>query len=161
ERRFNAGKQALQRFFEKAEKEGEVPDLVEEWFSFILDDIKVMGRWDRVDMLEEGGRIIDYKTGEVTSKEAADRRAGDNIQLPIYALAYKERFGAFPKIVELHFVDTEVVGELKGLDKKVEKAKEKIREVAQKVRAREFAAKPSYMACQYCSYRGICPYKAD
>ena len=161
ERRFNAGKQALQRFFEISEKEGEVPDLVEEWFSFILDDIKVMGRWDRVDMLEEGGRIIDYKTGEVTSKEAADRRAGDNIQLPIYALAYKERFGAFPKIVELHFVDTEVVGELKGLDKKVEKAKEKIREVAQKVRAREFAAKPSYMACQYCSYRGICPYKAD
>jgi hypothetical protein len=35
-----------------------------------------------------------------------------------------------------------------------------IRQVAQRIRRREFPAQPSYMACGQCAFRDICPHTA-
>jgi len=35
-----------------------------------------------------------------------------------------------------------------------------IREVSALIRKREFAAKPSYLACGQCAFRDICPFTA-
>jgi hypothetical protein len=37
---------------------------------------------------------------------------------------------------------------------------EVIRSLAARIRAREFAASPSYMACGQCAFRDICPHTA-
>jgi len=158
ERRFAQGKETLRRFFEKEEKKTTLPTYVEERFSFRLDDVKIEGRWDRVDMLDEGGVIIDYKTGDVRDKKKADTKARQSVQLSIYGLGYKERFGTFPLRLELHFLDTGVVGELKKVEKYTEKVEETIAKVVKGIREKEFDPSPSYFACEYCAYRGICSY---
>ena len=174
EERFKRGEEVLRNFFEREETDGKMPAYVEESFSFLLEDVKVRGRWDRVDSgitnhklqiinsegenENSGGVITDYKTGEVKTKEKASQRVRNSVQLPIYALAYKEKFGGLPSKVEFYFVETDIRGELKEIDKKVEKVKETIKKVAQGVRKLDFEPRPRYRACEFCSCRVICDY---
>ena len=153
------GKEVLRRFFEQEQQKGEVPNYVEEKFSFVRGNIKLIGRWDRADVTQEGGVIIDYKTSEVRDQARADNEARNSIQLPIYAMAYRERFGQLPVSVELRFLETGLVGRLKNLERAIEKTTAKIERVADQVKQRDFAPFPQYMACEFCPYRGICPYE--
>lgn len=156
EERFKKGKETIAQFFEREEKLGVVPTLVEEKFSFMLDDIRVEGRWDRVD---DDNIIIDYKTGDVLTKKQADQRVRNSVQLSIYTLAYKERFaGQLPARVELHFVDTRITGELKNIAQKTEKIKGIIKEVAAGIRRNDFEHRPQYRACDFCPCRTLCTY---
>ena len=51
---------------------------------------KVVGRIDRIDQLNNGRIVItDYKTGRPKSQEDADK----SLQLSIYALAAREKWG--------------------------------------------------------------------
>jgi len=44
-------------------------------FRWQLDDIKFIGRWDRIDYVEEGAVIIDFKATEVKEhQKEADRK---------------------------------------------------------------------------------------
>ncbi len=159
ERRLAQGKEILKRFFEQEQQKDEVPTYVEEEFSFVQGNIKLIGRWDRVDVTQEGGIIIDYKTSEVRDQGRADSEARNSVQLPIYAMAYRERFGQLPAGVELRFLETGLVGRLKNLERQIEKTKAKIEQVVERVKQRDFAPSPQYMACEFCPYRGICPYE--
>ncbi|MCK4353182.1 ATP-dependent helicase [candidate division WOR-3 bacterium] len=154
EERFKKGIEVLRNFFNQGEEDNTNPLFVEERCSFLFEDVKVKGRWDRVDE----GIIIDYKTGNVLTKTLANQRVRESVQLPIYALAYKERFGKFPERVEFHFVDTGIVGELKNIEKKVEKVKQTIKDVAREVRKGNFAPNPKYHACKFCPCRLLCSY---
>ncbi|HXC62195.1 MAG TPA: PD-(D/E)XK nuclease family protein, partial [Nitrospiria bacterium] len=135
-----------------------IPAHIEKGFKFFVDQTKVTGRWDRID--EEAGKakVIDYKSSNVTTQKKADEQTGKSLQLSIYALAYREQHGAVPDSVELHFLDTGLIGRAKKTDKDLEKTLTQIREVADGIRAGDFTAMPSYMACQYCAYNQICPY---
>ncbi|MDD5529239.1 MAG: ATP-dependent DNA helicase [bacterium] len=155
--RYQKGKEVLRQFWEQEEQSGRSPLYVEEEFSFICDYVKVRGRWDRVD---EGGIIIDYKTGDVNTVIKANQRVRGSVQLPVYALAYFERFKNVPNRVEFHFVEGGVVGELKDIPKKIEKARETIKIVADGIRSGDFDMRPSYPGvCEYCSCKTLCPYK--
>ena len=62
------------------------PKEFEKPFEITIDDIKIRGRIDRIDRCEKGmAHIIDYKSGQCPSAKSA--RAGDNLQLQIYAMA--------------------------------------------------------------------------
>ncbi|MEK6693633.1 MAG: PD-(D/E)XK nuclease family protein, partial [Nitrospirota bacterium] len=138
------------------EKEKDPPTHIEKDFSFLLDKNLVRGRWDRVDIRDSEVVIIDYKTSEVYREEDAHRRAKESLQLSIYALAYKERFGKIPDRLELRFIESGLVGVTVKKEKDLLKTVETIKEVAENIRRRDFTARPVYMACDYCAYQGIC-----
>ena len=118
------------------------------------------GRFDRVDEDLLGATIIDYKTGEVARQKVADRRAAESLQLKLYALAWREMTGALPQRVELRFLESNLVGRHTPAQEDLEEAIAAVKAAAAGIRARAFAATPSYNACRSCAYNQICPFTA-
>ena len=157
ERRLTAGREALKRFH-KEEKRKVLPTYVEKEFSFVLGNDRIVGRWDLV--YEHGGEIgiADVKTSEIRSQEKAQERVKENLQLSIYALAYREVFGKIPDWVELRFLESGLVARDKRSESDLEKTVAKIKELSAGIRSRDFIAKPAYQSCRTCAYKDICPY---
>jgi DNA helicase-2/ATP-dependent DNA helicase PcrA len=160
EQSLQAGRGALAGFFEREEREGSIPLLVEEDFSFIFDGNRITGRWDRVDRREEGICIVDFKSSQVRDQERADRRAKESTQLALYALAYQQVHGKMPKKVELHFLESGVVGSHQIGEKDLRRAREMVQEASGGIRRRDFSPQPKYLACRYCPFSGICPHSS-
>jgi ATP-dependent DNA helicase UvrD/PcrA len=164
-----------------------IPAFVEREFSFSLGGDRVRGRWDRVDIepadpasdaapareaasphadvvaptLELTGRervtITDYKTSDVRTAAKARQRARESLQLQIYAMAYEAVTGRLPDAVQLHFLDTGVVGRAEVDRRRLAKGREQIATAAAGIRARDYAPKPDRTTCGYCPFRAICP----
>jgi CRISPR/Cas system-associated exonuclease Cas4 (RecB family) len=121
-----------------------------------------MARADVVEpMLDLLGRervtITDYKSSDVRDPVKARQRARESLQLQIYAMAYEAMTGRLPDAVQLHFLDSGLVGRAEVDPKRLDKAREKIAGAAAGIRARNYTPKPTTMACTYCPFRDICP----
>jgi DNA helicase-2/ATP-dependent DNA helicase PcrA len=160
EARKAAGREALRRFWHQEEAEGVKPTWVEKEFGFALGPDRVRGRYDRVDEDLLGAVIIDYKTSDVTRQKDADRRVAENLQLKMYALAWRAMTGSLPQRVELRFIDGNVVGRHTPTADDIEEAIAAVKTAAAGIRARRFDATPSWGACRHCAYNQICPYTA-
>jgi len=158
ESRMMVAKQALLRFYEEEQKRKKIPTYVEKDFSFIYENNRITGRFDRIDIEPDGGVIIDYKSSEVDDQKKADERTKDSLQLKIYTLAYREIFKQDPKEVRLYFLESGIVGKARFLEKDLEKAKEKIVSASLGIRNQIFEPKPDYMSCQWCAYNSICKF---
>ena len=101
--------------------------------------------------------ITDYKSSDVRDPAVARQRARDSLQLQIYAMAYEAMTGRLPDAVQLHFLDSGLVGRAEVDPSRLEKARAKIAGVAAGIRARDYTAKPSALSCGYCPFRDICP----
>ena len=156
--RSRIGEAALIKFFNENQKRDSTPLYIEKGFSFILEDNKITGRFDRVDMEPDGPVIMDFKTSEIKTKGAADKRTKESMQLALYALAYKNVFGQLPIRVELYFLESGLIGSSRIQEGELERVKDKITEVSRGIRAGNFTATPAYMACTYCAYNQICPF---
>lgn len=75
----------------------------------------------------------------------------------MYALAYRKAFGRLPDFVELHFLETGLVGRHAVEEDDLAEAEERIREAAKGIRSRKFDAAPGFLSCRYCAYSSICP----
>ncbi|MEI7745001.1 MAG: PD-(D/E)XK nuclease family protein, partial [Chloroflexota bacterium] len=124
-----------------------------------------VGGTDHVEptLFEAAERVIitDYKSSDVRDPAKARERAKSSLQLLIYAMGYEAMTGRLPDAVALHFLDSGLVGTASVDRKRIDKAREQIRTAAAGIRAREFGAKPDYLACGYCAFRGICPSSAS
>lgn len=125
----------------------------EERFEVKLGEAMVVGRIDRIDKSSNGEiAIIDYKTGKPQSQEDAD----ESLQLSIYALAAREKWGyraerlAFYNLAENAFVITS------RSEVQLQEAELKVEEVAARIAAKDFRPKPSFN-CRFCAYRNLCP----
>jgi DNA helicase-2/ATP-dependent DNA helicase PcrA len=101
--------------------------------------------------------ITDYKSSDVRDPTVARQRARDSLQLQIYAMAYEAMTGRLPDAVQLHFLDTGLVGRAEVDPARLEKARAKIATATAGIRARDYTPRPSAMACGYCPFRDICP----
>ena len=167
-----------------------IPTYVEREFSFTLGGDRVRGRWDRVDVEPVGeetppeparpepdqqadvvaptlailGRervtITDYKSSDVRDPVKARQRARDSLQLAIYAMGYEAMTGRLPDAVQLHFLESGLVGRVEVDPKRLAKARQRIAQAAAGIRARDYTARPDYLACTYCAFRDICPASA-
>ncbi len=155
--RLEEGRAVLRRFVAEEERSGLVPTAVERPFSFFLETTKVVGRWDRVDERDGLVTIIDYKSSAIRDQKEADRRARESLQLAIYALAYHEMHDRTPDAVELHFLESALVGSARKDRTDLEGTRGQIGEVARGIRVRDFHATPGYMQCGFCAFREICP----
>jgi DNA helicase-2/ATP-dependent DNA helicase PcrA len=190
EARLAAGRSALKRFRDQQLLPGAViPAYVEREFSFSLAGDRVRGRWDRVDIepasepsaiaatpeapanadvvnptFELLGRervtITDYKSSDVRDPARARQRARDSLQLQIYAMGYEAMTGRLPDAVQLHFLDSGLVGRADVDPRRLAKARGQIATAAAGMRARDYTPKPDHVSCSYCPYREICPASA-
>ncbi|MEO8208011.1 MAG: ATP-dependent DNA helicase [Chloroflexota bacterium] len=104
--------------------------------------------------------ITDYKSSDVRDPAKARQRARESLQLQIYAMAYEALAGRLPDSLQLHFLDSGLVGRTAVDPTRLATARGRIRTAASGIRAREYAARPDTMACTYCPYREICPSSA-
>jgi DNA helicase-2/ATP-dependent DNA helicase PcrA len=157
ELRLEEGRRILRRFVAEQERSGHAPTAVERPFAFLLGTNKIVGRWDRLDERDGQVTIIDYKSSAVHDQKEADRKARESLQLSIYALAYREMHGRIPEAVELHFLESELIGTAQKGERDLGETQETVRQVARGIRLRDFTATPGYMPCSYCAFREICP----
>jgi len=156
--RLRVGEDALTRFFKDEEKRNIKPKFIEELFNFKFHDIKITGRFDRVDEEAEGDVIVDFKTSDIKHQKDADKRVKESSQLILYSFAYQSIFGRLPKKVSLYFLESGIIGSTEIAGEDLDKIKEDILEVAEGIRKESFEASPAYMSCNYCAYNQICPY---
>jgi DNA helicase II / ATP-dependent DNA helicase PcrA len=104
--------------------------------------------------------ITDYKSSDVRDPAKARQRARDSLQLTIYAMGYEAMTGRLPDAVQLHFLETGVIGRAVVDEKRLAKARVRIARAADGIRARAFEPTPDVIACTYCPFRDICPSSA-
>ncbi|MCM8757614.1 MAG: UvrD-helicase domain-containing protein, partial [Candidatus Omnitrophica bacterium] len=69
EERERIAKEALLRFYYEQEKEPKPPTYVEKDFSFIYENNRIIGRFDRIDIEEDGAIITDFKSSQVNKQQ--------------------------------------------------------------------------------------------
>lgn len=104
--------------------------------------------------------ITDYKSSDIRDPVRARQRARESLQLQIYALGYEAQTGRLPDAVQLHFLESGLVGRVDVDPKRLAKARDQIRKAAVGIRARDFGPRPDVLACTYCAFREICPASA-
>jgi len=158
ELRKRAGREALRRFCRREEASGSRPAFLEKSFKWQQDKIKFIGRWDRIDIMEEEAIIIDFKASEVKNQKEADKRAADSLQMDLYALSFCKTQDIPLREVQLQFLESDLIGRARKGEKETGRAWEKIKEAEQGLYARDFTARPDFHNCFYCEYKTICPY---
>lgn len=156
---FQRGKRQLKLFWKNFQKErpkiylrqGE--PFLEKEFLLPLGPYSLKGKIDRLDTLEDGVEIIDYKTGKPPKRLNAEKKQ----QLLLYQIAAEEVFGLHPKKLSFYYLEDGSKLSFFGTDKEKQATKEKILEIIKEIQKSSFPAKPSYL-CRYCDYRHICEY---
>ncbi len=158
EQRYHNGKEMLLEYYKHQQEEATVPLGVEEEFKFIVDgNIRITGRWDRLDEKDGQRIIIDYKTSAgILDEKDAQEETKKSKQLVIYALGHKEKYRKLPDLVGLYFLGSGIFSSIKIKNKKFDKILEEIHIVAEGIRSGIFDAKPGYYSCEFCPYRSIC-----
>lgn len=136
-------------------KRAPVPHVLhtEEWFEMQIGQTKVVGRIDRIDQLSNGRVVItDYKTGRPKSQEDADR----SLQLSIYALAAREKWGYHGDQIAFYNLEDNSSVVTHRTENQLQECRHEVEEVARKIAAEEFEAKPGFY-CTFCAYRSLCP----
>jgi len=126
----------------------------EKTFELLLEhDVIVTGRMDQVNRIAGNQvEIIDYKTGRPKDAKAAAK----DLQLGVYALAAEEVLDLDPlRLVFYNLMTNEGVAATRDA-KALKETREKIAEVADRIRARDFSAKPGF-GCGFCDYKPLCP----
>jgi DNA helicase II / ATP-dependent DNA helicase PcrA len=147
------GIEQLREFLASAQESKPEVLHTEEYFSIKIGETTLVGRIDRMDRAGEGGVVIvDYKTGRPKSQEDADK----SLQLSLYALAAKEKWGYTPERLAFHNLDgNTVIGTIRS-EIELQEARLEVEKIAAKIAAGKFDPTPGFH-CNSCAYRGLCP----
>jgi DNA helicase-2/ATP-dependent DNA helicase PcrA len=145
--------------FLDAFRKGRAPDVLhtEEQFEIRIGVGVVVGRIDRIDRAADRTPdnrvvIIDYKTGKPKSQEDAD----ESLQLSIYALAAREKWGYQADRLSFYNLEENSSVISRRSELQLQEARLKVEQVAEDIAAGKFQATPGFH-CRFCSYRNLCP----
>jgi DNA helicase-2/ATP-dependent DNA helicase PcrA len=126
---------------------------LEEPFEVKIGEVTVVGRIDRIDQAVEGRVVItDYKTGKPQSQEDAD----ESLQLSIYAMAARHKWGyRVDRLVFYNVGENSTVSAIRA-DCQLEDAKIRVEAVAANIAEGKFDAETGFH-CNFCHYRNLCP----
>ena len=138
----------------------EFPNTVslEKFFNVIMETSKVTAKADRVDKIDDGYKVIDYKTGQPLSKK--DAKA--SVQLPTYGMWIKQDIDRDAKVYG-EYVYVKHLGAKKGIDtfeitdEMIADAIEKYTTVAFNLKnGCKFTRNRDYKYCRICDFSSYC-----
>lgn len=134
----------MQHFFKSQKPPTQILGLERE-FEFLLDGFILTGRVDRIDEIDGGIRVLDYKLGKSNSIEP--------IQSAFYGLYAKEIYPSLPVEVGFYFIQ----GRSLCLDSKLEEHIEELKEILREIKEeRAFEKSSTRSACRECIYKNLC-----
>jgi len=157
EMRKKDGEKALRLFYQRQESSGIVPLYLEKEFRWQHDPVKFTGRWDRIDVLDKGAVIIDYKATSVKDQKEANKRARESLQMDLYALSFAKTQDLPLLETQLYFLESDIIGHAEKGQKEQDRAMEKIKAAEAGIKREDYRAKPDWHNCNFCDFRTICP----
>ncbi len=151
------GEKALRLFYRRERTQGHVPSLIEKDFRWFFKDVRFSGRWDRIDLFENGAIITDFKASQVKDQKEADKKTRDSLQMDLYALSFSKVREESLHEVRLYFLESDIIGHAEKTESELKQAMSKIEEVKEGIRSQDFRAKPNWHNCNYCDFKTICP----
>ena len=156
--RFIQANKLIEKFYKTQFDPKILPLGLEFPFSFTLkNDVKVFGKIDRIDAVNEGIEIIDYKTGEENPKA----KTAHELQLAIYALAATRVkdpiFNKDPDKITLtiHFLEGNHKKSMKFSNADLEKLEDELLEKIKEIENSDFKCSGNVL-CKNCEYKMIC-----
>lgn len=148
------GEKIMRFFFDWWEQEERSVFCVEQGFALDLDGQRITGRFDRIEQVEGGLKVIDFKTSAPRGQEQVDA----DLQLSVYALACEESFGQACKELALLFLSEEGVAEVTTgrTPGQLQDAVTQIRAVRERIASGDFHPVPSRTVCRNCPYSNVC-----
>jgi len=127
----------------------------EEWFEIKLGETRLTGRIDRMDRASDGSVIVvDYKTGKARDQEDAD----ESLQLSIYAMAAREKWGYDVSSLVFYNLEENVPVATVRSDAELRVARDRVAAAAEHIAAGDFKPNVDFH-CSFCSFRTLCPAK--
>jgi DNA helicase-2/ATP-dependent DNA helicase PcrA len=127
----------------------------EQSFEIRVGPTSVVGRIDRIDRRPDGSvAIVDYKTGKARDQEVAD----ESLQLSLYAIAAKEKWGYTVGALIFYNLEENVGVITTRSEAQLLGARNRVEDAARGIAEGKFDAKPG-MHCNFCAYRSLCPVK--
>lgn len=151
-----AGLEHLRAYYESWKIERPHPLFLERGFTVMIGDVVLRGRVDRIDQVEGGVEIIDYKTGKPKSLKGLSPQ--DKMQLMLYQLAARDIFGLEPVRLTFHYLTDNTRVSFLAKEKQLDALRDTIGAQIQNIRARLFDPTPGFH-CQFCDFKDVCPYR--
>ncbi len=148
------GVASLKAYVDLLEKNPPKPFALEQGFTLKIGDVSIKGRIDRMDEIEGGVEIIDYKTGTPKEKLAA----GDKEQLLLYHMAAEEILKLVPKKLTYHYLEDHSEQSFTADPDEIADFKERILEEVTQMKSSQFGATPGFH-CRFCDFRDICEFR--
>ncbi len=150
------GRKALMDYYGQIKADRPSPLFLEKGFTVKFGDVVVRGRIDRVDTIEGGVEIIDYKTGTPKEELSSD----DKRQLMLYQIAAVQCFNPPLKPVKLtyHYLENNARVSFLATEEELAALAEDIVETAQAIRTSDFKPTPGFM-CNWCDFKEICEFR--
>jgi len=127
----------------------------EQSFEIRVGSTMVAGRIDRIDQRADGSvAIVDYKTGKARDQEDAD----ESLQLSLYAIAAREKWGYTVGALIFHNLEENVPVITTRSEEELVVARHRVEAAAQGIAGGVFKAKTG-MHCNFCAFRSLCPEK--
>lgn len=150
---------SLNAFYRQVQKDIPRPLSIEQGFTMKFGDVVLKGRIDRIDQVEGGVEIIDYKTGKPKTQKSISKE--DKEQLFLYQLAARDVLGLNPvKLTYIYLEDNTHVSFL-GSDEDLLSVQESVVNRVQEIKNSKFEARPGFPQCKFCDFSDICEFRSS
>ena len=162
EKNYQQGKRSLKIFYDNfLRKEPKVlfidkEPALEQSFNLKIGSDVFIGKIDRIDQIDDGVEIIDYKTGLAKEKLSAQ----DKEQLLIYQIAVEEVLGLKVKSLTYNYLQDGKSLSFLGSVKDKEKQREKIISQIEQMKKTDFSPTPGFH-CKFCDFKDICEHARE
>ena len=154
------GKEILKEFYKKFKNDWPKVVSLEQGVNLKIGGRRIYGKIDRVDALEKGIQIVDYKTGRPKKEDKID--IDDKEQLLIYQLAAGQAMDKEICNLQFYYLDDNSEVNFLGTERDLKEMEEKILERIDKIedaaKTGKFIPKPGPL-CSFCDFREICEYR--
>ena len=152
---FEKGKEELRAFHTLHGGTFMPPLYIEKGFTLHVGDHPVKGQIDRVDRVDGGVRIVDYKTG--TAPDRTKKLPKDKLwQLYLYAHAVRDVLHEKPVTLSFYYFELGEYIDIEWSEKDEEALLQKTSESIEGILKSNFIPTPSPYTCKYCDFKDIC-----